>query len=249
MGSLGVRHDWATSLSLFTFMHWRGKWQPTPAFLPGESRDRGATGLPSMGSHRVGQDWSDLAAAEIDFLNIVEVENAKRVRFNYIKIKSICSYKAPCGRNREYSQISVWEYSTLPNLLWGCMMRCNLDRSDRNHFQVSYLEITYRIPNFPSFTVCFLKHSFYIEDHLLTSAFVIHWHSKSVTLVSCILHSWINTIEKWQLQNGETIFSTSTWQNMTIQYIIKVLWNSKETYQWKNGQKIWTASFIMSITT
>ena len=212
-------------------------------------RDRGATGLPSMGSHRVGQDWSDLAAAEIDFLNIVEVENAKRVRFNYIKIKSICSYKAPCGRNREYSQISVWEYSTLPNLLWGCMMRCNLDRSDRNHFQVSYLEITYRIPNFPSFTVCFLKHSFYIEDHLLTSAFVIHWHSKSVTLVSCILHSWINTIEKWQLQNGETIFSTSTWQNMTIQYIIKVLWNSKETYQWKNGQKIWTASFIMSITT
>ena len=33
-----VRHDWATSLSLFTFMHWRRKWQPTPVFLPGESR-------------------------------------------------------------------------------------------------------------------------------------------------------------------------------------------------------------------
>ena len=37
MGSLRVRHDWATSLSLFTFMHWRRKWQPTPVFLPGES--------------------------------------------------------------------------------------------------------------------------------------------------------------------------------------------------------------------
>ena len=36
MGSLRVRHDWATSLSLFTFMHWRKKWQPTPVFLPGE---------------------------------------------------------------------------------------------------------------------------------------------------------------------------------------------------------------------
>ena len=35
MGSLGVRHDWVTSLSLFTFMHWRRKWQPTPVFLPG----------------------------------------------------------------------------------------------------------------------------------------------------------------------------------------------------------------------
>ena len=32
------RHDWATSLSLFTFIHWRRKWQPSPVFLPGESQ-------------------------------------------------------------------------------------------------------------------------------------------------------------------------------------------------------------------
>ena len=38
MGSLRVGHDGATSLSLFTFMHWRRKWQPTPVFLPGESQ-------------------------------------------------------------------------------------------------------------------------------------------------------------------------------------------------------------------
>ena len=31
-----------TSLSLFTFMHWRKKWQPTPVFLPGESQGRGS---------------------------------------------------------------------------------------------------------------------------------------------------------------------------------------------------------------
>ena len=37
MGSLRVGHDSVTSLSLFTFMHWRRKWQPTPVFLPGES--------------------------------------------------------------------------------------------------------------------------------------------------------------------------------------------------------------------
>ena len=42
MGLWRVRHDWATSFSLFTFMHWRRKWQPTPVFLPGESRDGGA---------------------------------------------------------------------------------------------------------------------------------------------------------------------------------------------------------------
>ena len=33
MGSLRVGHNWTTSLSLFTFMHWRRKWQPTPEFL------------------------------------------------------------------------------------------------------------------------------------------------------------------------------------------------------------------------
>ena len=42
MGSLRVGHNWATSLSLFTFMHWRRKWQPTPVFLPGESQGRGS---------------------------------------------------------------------------------------------------------------------------------------------------------------------------------------------------------------
>ena len=71
MGSLRVGHDWATSLLLFTFLHWRRKWQPTPVFLPGESQARAHQelgGLPSMGSHRVGHDWSDLAAYKLNCL-------------------------------------------------------------------------------------------------------------------------------------------------------------------------------------
>ena len=119
MGSLRVGHDWATSLSLFTFLHWRRQWHPTPVFLPREShgfwwavvhgvkktRTRLSNftftfhfpalekemathssvlawripgtgepgGLPSKGSHRVGHDWIDLAAAaklrkNVDFL-------------------------------------------------------------------------------------------------------------------------------------------------------------------------------------
>ena len=64
MGSWRVRHDWVTSLSLFTFMHWRRKWQPTPVSLPGRIPGTGEPGgLPSVGSQRVGHDWSDLAAA------------------------------------------------------------------------------------------------------------------------------------------------------------------------------------------
>ena len=42
MVSHRVGHDWATSLSLCTFMHWRRKWQPTPVFLPGESQGWGS---------------------------------------------------------------------------------------------------------------------------------------------------------------------------------------------------------------
>ena len=65
MGLLRVGHDWATSLSFFTFMHWRRKWQSTPVFLPGESQGRGSLVGCHLwgGSHRVGHDWSDLAAA------------------------------------------------------------------------------------------------------------------------------------------------------------------------------------------
>ena len=40
MGSRRVGHDWATSLSLFTFMHWRRQWHPTPVLLPGKSHGR-----------------------------------------------------------------------------------------------------------------------------------------------------------------------------------------------------------------
>ena len=42
MGLLRVGHSWAISLSLFTFMHWRRKWQSTPEFLPGESQGWGS---------------------------------------------------------------------------------------------------------------------------------------------------------------------------------------------------------------
>ena len=65
MGSQRVGHDRATSLSLFTFMHWRRKWQPTPVFLPGESQGWEPGGLLSMGSHRVGHNWRDLAAVAV----------------------------------------------------------------------------------------------------------------------------------------------------------------------------------------
>ena len=42
MGSLRVGHNWATSLSLFNFVHCRRKLHPTPVLLPGESQGQGS---------------------------------------------------------------------------------------------------------------------------------------------------------------------------------------------------------------
>ena len=59
LGSLRVGHNWATSLSLFTFMHWRRKGQPTPVYLPGESQ-----GWRSLVGHRLwGRTESDTTDA------------------------------------------------------------------------------------------------------------------------------------------------------------------------------------------
>ena len=124
MRSLGVGHNWTTSLWLFTFIHWRRKWHPLQYSCLEDPRDGGAWwtavcgiaqsqtrlkrlssssssrlekematrssvltwripgtgepgGLPSMGSHRVGYDWSDIAVAA--------------ARYKYIKEKKKCS--------------------------------------------------------------------------------------------------------------------------------------------------------------
>ena len=48
-----------TSPSLFTFMHRRTKWHPTPVFLPGESQGRGSL----VGCHLLGHTELDTTEA------------------------------------------------------------------------------------------------------------------------------------------------------------------------------------------
>ena len=68
MGSLRVRHDWVTSLSLFTFMHWRRKWQPTPVFLLGESQGQRSL----VGCHLWGRTELDTTEATYSSSNNME---------------------------------------------------------------------------------------------------------------------------------------------------------------------------------
>ena len=79
MGSLRDGHDWVTSRSLFTCMHWRRKWQPTPVFLPGESQGRGSL----VGCHLWGRTESDTTEAtwqqQQQINNVVIVSGGKQM--------------------------------------------------------------------------------------------------------------------------------------------------------------------------
>ena len=66
IGSLRVGHKWVISLSLFTFMHWRRKWQPTPVFFPGESQGWGSL----VGCRLWGHTESDMTEVTLHGPNI-----------------------------------------------------------------------------------------------------------------------------------------------------------------------------------
>ena len=72
MGSLTVRHDSVTSLSLFTFIHWRRPWQPPPVLLPGESQGRGSL----VGCRLWGRTESDTTEA-------AQQQQQQHIVFNY----------------------------------------------------------------------------------------------------------------------------------------------------------------------
>ena len=91
MGSLRIEHDWETSFSLFAFMHWRKKWQPTPVFLPGESQGWGAWWAAVYG---VAQSWKRLkwlgssSSLQNTLLNSTGSDNGRDAR-----------WREPCSLN------------------------------------------------------------------------------------------------------------------------------------------------------
>ena len=93
MGSLRVRHNWATSLSCIG----EGNGNPLQCSCLENPRDREPGGLPSMGSHRVSHNWSDLAAAATILYNTKQL--FKRI---------IALYTILCKANRTVSIINLF---------------------------------------------------------------------------------------------------------------------------------------------
>ena len=79
MGSLRVEHDSATSLSLFTFMHWRRQWQPTRVLawrIPGTG---GAWWAAVYGVAQSRTRLKQLSSSGLDMISSVQLcEGGKR---------------------------------------------------------------------------------------------------------------------------------------------------------------------------
>ena len=89
MGLQRVGHDWATSLSLFTFMHWRRKWQATPVFLPVESQGWGNLEAAVYG---VTQSWTQLkwlSSSTIICSTMFKCMNCMKIRVVLSKMQSV----------------------------------------------------------------------------------------------------------------------------------------------------------------
>ena len=103
MGSQRVGHDWATSLSLFTFMHWRRKWQPTPVFFPGESQGHGSlTGCRLWG--RTESDTTEGTQQQQQQLPLYWLDPAPGSQsINEIGFLGITWIFSPCSQTEDFS--------------------------------------------------------------------------------------------------------------------------------------------------
>ena len=109
MGSLRVRYYWATSLSLFTFLHWRRKWQATPVFLPGESQGRGSL----MGCRLWGGTELDTTEALSSKLILHEVQRICNFSWNdhklFIVFLKLCPLNLDKPINYHYVEELRWQ--------------------------------------------------------------------------------------------------------------------------------------------
>ena len=112
MGSHRVGHDWPTSLSLFTFMPWRRKWQPTPVFLPGEAQgQRSLAGYSAQGPKELTQlKWLNMHIYTSSPGSSVHRISQARI-LEWIAI----SFSKGSSRPRDRTQVS-WIAGTLSHL-------------------------------------------------------------------------------------------------------------------------------------
>ena len=105
MGSLRVGHDWATSLSLFTFTHWKRKWQPTPVFLPGESQGQGSW-------------WAAISGVAQSRTRLKRLSSSSRICLTFYWRQRISTNSFDLQNNASYHFHLAQKYSEVKVIKW-----------------------------------------------------------------------------------------------------------------------------------
>ena len=138
MGSLWVGHDWTTSLSLFTFIHCRRKWQPPPVFLPGESQGWGAWWAAVYG---VAQSRTWLKRLSSSSSSFVAAANVKTWNW-HIGMKSYLP--VPLWKDRQVAGVQVWFQSgARKHLRW--LERPGFESYFCSSFRILWVSFTHSI--------------------------------------------------------------------------------------------------------
>ena len=123
IGSLRVGHDWATSLSFFTFMHWRRKWQCSCLENP---RD-GVAWWAAIYGVAQSQTWLKLlSSSSSNQLLVISIKDATRWNRSLLSLRKMLlalkmfefmSVKLVSQRSKRISkhQLSVHSFIQSPN--------------------------------------------------------------------------------------------------------------------------------------
>ena len=128
MGSLRVGHGWVTSLSLFTFMHWRRKWQPTQCSCLENPRDSGACWAAVHGVAQSGTRLKWLAAAAAAAWRFAPLNT------RHWETHVLCIELAPVIFNlnlSENSQISSECVTFYKAVFLGCLKNVRVTKSNK----------------------------------------------------------------------------------------------------------------------
>ena len=116
MGSLRVRHYWVTSLLLFTFMHRRRKWQPTPRSCLENPRDGGAcwAAVYGVAHSRTWLTW--LSSSSSNMASQKENDNSSETKIKVMEYRDLIeNSKSRPWRNNELQENSERQFHGLRN--------------------------------------------------------------------------------------------------------------------------------------
>ena len=136
IGLLRVGHDSTTSLSLFAFMHWRRKRQPTPVFLPGESQGRGSL----VGCWLWGRTESDTTEATQQQQQQCFYQVSFRLLYSFLNFTSFKTYYKCAYYRAHISSITI-KIIQLKNYSLGRKQNEHLCKSKGNKCRIFFFKI------------------------------------------------------------------------------------------------------------